>query len=100
MKSKVIIVEKSDKIIDVKERWVIKNTDIYRVAALWVENSKWEILLAQRSFNKKNNPWQWSCAACGTVEEWESYDDNVYKEAEEEIWLVGESFQKCKKEFK
>lgn len=100
MKSKVIIVNQNDEIIWYKNRWEINSDDIYRVAALWIENSKWEILLAQRSFNKKNNPGQWSCAACGTVDEWETYDDNIYKEAEEEIWLKWEKFQKHEKEYR
>lgn len=100
MKSKVIIVNQNDEIIWYKNRWDINSHDIYRVAALWVENNKWEVLLAQRSFNKKNNPGQWSCAACGTVDEWETYDDNIYKEAEEEIWLMWENFKKCRKEFR
>ncbi len=82
-----IIVDKNDKIIWYKPRSEINSEDIYRVSALWIENSKWEILLAQRGFMKSNGPWKWGTAVAGTVEKWETYEDNIYKEAQEEIGL-------------
>lgn len=50
------IVNLDDEIIGYKERSKITSQDIYRVSALWIENSKGEILLAQRGFMKRNNP--------------------------------------------
>ena len=53
MKKKTIIVDENDKKIGLKMRGDIKQKEIYRVSALWIENSKGDVLLAQRSFNKK-----------------------------------------------
>lgn len=95
--SKTIIVDENDRRIGLKNREDIKQEEIYRVSALWIENSKGDVLLAQRSFDKNNNPGQWGPAVAGTVEEDEDYDSNIYKEAEEEIGLRGEIFQKINK---
>ena len=99
MKEKIIIVDKEDEIVWYKERGTLEKEDIYRVSALWIENSKGEILLTQRSFSKRNNPGQWQCAVAGTVDKWEDYDDNIYKETEEEIWVIWEKLKKLKKEY-
>jgi isopentenyl-diphosphate Delta-isomerase len=93
-KAKIIIVNKNDEIIGSKERGTLNQSDIYRVSALWIQNSRGEILLAQRSFNKKNNPGQWGPAVAGTIDEGESYESNIVKEAEEEIGLENQKFQK------
>lgn len=91
--SKIIIVDKNDNIIGYKERkTLINEKDIYRVSALWVTNSQEEILLAQRSFNKNNDPGKWGPAVAGTVEEGETYENNIYKEAEEELGIRGLKF--------
>lgn len=84
---RMIIVDQDDNEIGVKDRNGVGN-EIYRVAALWVTNPKGAILLAQRSFNKKNSPGRWGPAVAGTVEEGETYETNVIKEAEEEIGLT------------
>ena len=93
-KAKIVIVNENDEIIGSKERGTLNQSDIYRVSALWIQNSKGEILLAQRSFNKKNNPGQWGPAVAGTIDEGESYESNIVKEAEEEIGLNNQEFQK------
>ena len=93
-KAKIIIVNENDEIIGFKERGTLNQSDIYRVSALWIQNSKGEILLTQRSFNKKNNPGQWGPAVAGTNDEGESYESNIIKEAEEEIGLKQNHFQK------
>lgn len=82
-----IIVDENNNIIWYKKKKNMKKNDIYRVSSLWIKNSKWEVLLAQRSFKKSHNPWQWWPAVSGTLEKWETYDDNIIKETEEEIWL-------------
>lgn len=94
IKEKIIIVNDKDEIIEYKQRGTLKQTDIYRVSALWVQNSKGDILLAQRSFNKKNNPGQWGPAVAGTNDKGESYKSNIIKEAKEEIGLENYPFQK------
>ncbi len=97
-KMKIIIVDKEDKIIGTKERRDIKG-DIYRVSALWLTNPKGEILLAKRHKNKDSNPGKWGPAVAGTVEEGESYEDNIIKETEEEIGIKGIKFNIKQKTF-
>lgn len=84
---KVIIVNEKDEQIGLKERKDIKKNEMYRVSALWITNSKGEILLAQRAFTKKNSPGKWGPACAGTIEEGETYESNIVKEAEEELGL-------------
>lgn len=82
-----ILVNESDEIIGYKDKPEIIPEDIYRVSALSVENSKGQILLAQRKFTKKNNPGLWQPAVAGTNEKGETYESNIIKEAGEEIGL-------------
>lgn len=87
------VVDENDNII-----WYKAKDDIdpiheyYRVSALRVTNSQWEILIAQRAFTKSHNPGQRWPAVAGTIEKWESYEDNIIKEAEEELWITNISF--------
>ncbi len=84
---RTIIVDENDKVVGYKNRDEIELSDIYRVMGLWITNSKGDILLAQRSMNKKNDPGRWGPAVAGTVEEGETYDSNIVKEAFEELGL-------------
>ncbi|HSW74542.1 MAG TPA: NUDIX domain-containing protein [Candidatus Saccharimonadales bacterium] len=86
-KTQIIIVNDQDEIIGHKERGTIKREDIYRVSSLWITNSNGDVLLAQRKFTKKHDPGKWGPAVAGTVDEGETYDSNIIKEAEEEIGL-------------
>jgi isopentenyl-diphosphate delta-isomerase len=81
------IVNEQDEVIGYKSLEDISPTDIYRVSALWITNNKGEILLAQRALSKKNDPGKWGPAVAGTVEEGETYDSNIAKEAFEELGL-------------
>ncbi len=92
--NKAIIVDKNDQIIGYKEYGRLKPSDIYRVSALWLTSSRGDILLAQRSFNKKHCPGLWGPAVAGTNDEGETYLDNIVKETEEEIGLTGLKFEK------
>lgn len=87
MDSKIIIVDKNDKTIAHKERESLKQSDIYRVSALWITNRKGEILLARRALSKSHSPGKWGPAVAGTVEEGETYYSNIIKEAKEELGL-------------
>lgn len=87
MRAKIIIVDEEDSIVGHKERDTLKENDIYRVSALWVKNSKGEALLARRHRNKSHHPRKWGAAVTGTVDEGESYYENVIKETREEIGL-------------
>ncbi len=92
LKPPIQIVNEQDDVIGAKAREDIKPGEIYRVAALWLTNSKDEVLIAQRKLTKRNDPGKWGPAAAGTVEESETYESNIYKEAEEEIGLTGVDF--------
>lgn len=84
---KIPIVDENDNIIEYKDRNDRDFNAIYRVSSLWVTNSKGEILLARRAFDKKHDPGKWGPAVAGTVEEGETYESNIIKEAEEELGL-------------
>lgn len=85
--SKISIVDENDQIIGSEEFEKAKKERIYRVAALWITNSHGEILLALRHRNKIHDPLKWGPAVSGTVEEGESYEQNIKKEAKEELGL-------------
>lgn len=85
MSKKIIIVDKNDEVIGYKDRDKVTKDDIYRVSALWIVNSKGEILLARRSYTKDHDPGKWGPAVAGTVEKEEDYYSNILKETEEEI---------------
>lgn len=86
--SRIIIVDEQDKIIGYKERTELDdNDDMIRAAGLFVYNSKNEVLLARRALSKKHSPGKWGPAVAGTVEEGETYESNIVKEAQEEIGL-------------
>jgi len=87
---KMQIVSSDDELIGVKSKTGIDYLrDIYRITALWLTNSKEEILIAQRSKNHKHGPSLWGPATAGTVEEGETYETNIEKEVEEEIGVTG-----------
>lgn len=87
-KPRIVVVNDQDEIIGHKERGTLSKEDIYRVSGLWVTNSNGDILLAQRKFTKTHDPGKWGPAVAGTVDEGETYDSNIVKEAEEEISLT------------
>jgi isopentenyldiphosphate isomerase len=96
----IIIVDDQDRQIDLKSYEELVYEDIYEVAALWLTDEKsGDILLAQRKWNKQNDPGKWSAAAAGTVDEGETYDINMVKEIEEEIGLTDLSLTRGPKEF-
>ncbi len=88
MKPKVIMVDENDIETGLAGRDEWEQGAIHRVSALWLSNSKGEILLAKRALVKKHAPGKWGCAAAGTIEEGETYDTNIIKETEEEIGVT------------
>jgi isopentenyl-diphosphate delta-isomerase len=84
---KIPIVDENDNIIEYRERNMVDANSIYRVSALWITDTEGKILLARRAFSKKHDPGKWGPAVAGTVEENETYEDNIVKEAFEEIGL-------------
>lgn len=91
--ARIPLVDENDEVIGFKERADVAKNDVYRVAALWITNSKNEVLLARRAFSKANDPGKWGPAVAGTVEEGETYESNIVKEAREELGLVGFAFE-------
>lgn len=79
------VVNLDDEIIWYKSRNNITTDDIYRVSACRIRDADGNILLAQRSFTKKNNPWKRWPAVAGTVSKDETYLQNIIKEIKEEI---------------
>lgn len=84
---RIPIVNEQDEIIECKDRGDRRPGEITRIAVLWLWNEKGEALLAQRAFSKKNQPGLWGPAVAGSVEEGETYESNIIKEAAEEIGL-------------
>jgi isopentenyl-diphosphate Delta-isomerase len=92
---KIQIVNDRDQLVGAKERTDVDyKTEIYRISALWITNSKGQTLLAKRAAVKDKDPNKWGPAAAGTIEEGETYESNIYKEAFEEIGLEGVQFAK------
>src|SRR3989344_5348581 len=83
--TKIIVVNEKDEIIGYKDRDDRNETDIIRVSALILLNSKNQTLIARRALNKILDSGKWGPAAAGTLEEGESYLSNIIKEAQEEI---------------
>ncbi|NTW75935.1 MAG: NUDIX domain-containing protein [Candidatus Moranbacteria bacterium] len=94
-KEPILIVDENDNVIGIKDRSLVRvgSPYIYRVSALWVANSRGDVLLAQRAFTKRNDPGKWGPAVSGTVEAGETYNENIMKEAEEELDIVGIRFK-------
>ncbi|HEX7651802.1 MAG TPA: NUDIX domain-containing protein [Candidatus Paceibacterota bacterium] len=86
--TRVPVVDEADEIIGFKERVDVGAADIDRVSALWVTNAKGEVLLAQRAATKAKDPCMWGPAVAGTVEEGETYIENIVKEAGEELGIT------------
>ncbi|MFA6301101.1 MAG: NUDIX domain-containing protein [Candidatus Paceibacterota bacterium] len=84
---RIPIVDESDNIINYKDINDRKPDDIYRVSSLWVTNSKGDILLAKRALRMKRDPGKWGAAVAGTLEDDETYEENIIREAEEELGL-------------
>jgi len=88
MSSLLTIVDNGDNVIGTKHKDQLISGDIYRVARLLIINSKGELLLAQRAFAKEKDPGLWGLAIEGTVESHETDEDNIRKEAREEIGVT------------
>ena len=84
---KVSVVNEQDELIGYKERQGLSLEEIYRVSALWVTNSLGQVLLAKRALTKSHHPGKWGPAVAGTVEEGETYAENIVKEMEEELGI-------------
>lgn len=82
------IVNDKDEIIGLRERATEGPGDITRISGLIILNDKNEILMGQRSFSKRYSAGKWNIAVGGTLEEGETYESNIIKEAKEEVGLT------------
>jgi 8-oxo-dGTP pyrophosphatase MutT (NUDIX family) len=83
------IVDENDIIIWYKTKEDIDySKEFNRNSGLRLINSHWEILIAQRAQSKRFNPGKRWPAVAGTVEQGETYEDNMIKEMQEELWLI------------
>jgi isopentenyldiphosphate isomerase len=86
-REEVAIVDENDVIIGYKYRDELLETDCWRIVTIWIENSRGDILLQQRSPLKKLSPNKWTAAAAGTIPKGEDYLDTAKRELVEEIGL-------------
>ncbi|MDQ3064820.1 MAG: NUDIX domain-containing protein [bacterium] len=93
MSNIAVLVDDKGTIIGQKDRHELQAGDSVAITSLWIENSRCEVLLAQRSLQKRNQPGLWGPGATGTVEPDESFEDNIVKEAHEEIGLILKNYQ-------
>lgn len=93
----LIIVDENDHVIGYKPRSQRTDEDCSRSVSIWVENDKGQVLLQQRSFDKRLDPGKWTPAAEGTVGKGTDYDDTAVNELEEEIGLTGVKLMKRNK---
>ena len=84
---RISIVNEQDEIIGHEDRNDRNLDAIYHVSSLWITNGKGEILLARRALDKSHDPGKWGLAVAGTIEEGETYESNILKEAKEELGL-------------
>jgi len=98
MKYNIVVVDENDKIIGSKPRDVVDKEKLrYRAAGLWIKNSNGKSLLARRAYTKTHYPGRWGPAVAGTVDEGESYEDNMIKEIKEELGLQNIKFEQASK---
>ncbi len=81
------VVDQDDRVVDYLPIDELLPGDIYRISALWLCNTAGQILIAQRSATKTNDPNRWGPAVAGTVEQGETYESNILKEMAEELNL-------------
>lgn len=84
---KYTLVDRSDSVVGTKERDHLDENDIVRVAALWIENKKGEVLLAKRPYEKRRDPNRWGPAVATLVEEEKPYRRAIVEAAMNEIGL-------------
>jgi isopentenyldiphosphate isomerase len=93
------LVDENDNIINKIPRSKLTNDDCWRIISLWITNDKGEVLLQQRSFDKKVAPGIWTAAVEGTVDYGDSYIVTAKREAEEEVGLNNLDIKKAGKYF-
>lgn len=89
----ITLVDEKDNVIGKKLMDSIDTSDLTRVAALWIENSNGEVLLAKRPISKRRDPNRWGPAVAILLDEKDSYLSAIKGAAENEIGLVSNVFE-------
>ncbi|EKD80738.1 MAG: putative TesA-like protein protease [uncultured bacterium] len=84
-----VLVDKTDKEVGHKMMDALSENDIIRVSALWITNSRGEILLAKRPMSKRRDPNRWGPSVATIVEKDQTYLGSIKKAAKNEIGLEG-----------
>ena len=89
------LVDDNDNIIGTSTREFVDSNNLknYRVVNILVINSKNEIVLAQRSKNKKYFGGCYFFSVGGHVKANESYEEAAYRELKEELGIINEKLQ-------
>lgn len=83
-----MLVDKEDKEIGYKKLDALDESDIIRVAGLWITNGDGEVLLSKRPTSKRRDPNRWSPSVACIVEKGSSYLVAIKLAAKNEIELV------------
>ena len=82
------IVDDNDIVVGNEERGVIhEKALLHRSVHIFVFNSKSELFIQKRSFNKSEHPEKYDSSAAGHLEVGESYDEGAQRELEEELGI-------------
>ncbi|MFT4532089.1 MAG: isopentenyldiphosphate isomerase [Candidatus Saccharimonadales bacterium] len=82
------VVDDLDNLIAHKKYADMVQTERRRITCTFIFNTKGDLLIQQRSMNKKVLPGYWGPSVSGGVESHETYMDNAIKEAGEELGLI------------
>ncbi len=70
-----------------KSRKQIKQDgDWHRLSSVWIQNSKWELLLQKRTPRGGDVIWLWA-TTWGHVQFWDNSKDTIIREIQEELWI-------------
>lgn len=84
----VCIVDKQGNTIKKVKRGKLNDAYTWKIICVWIENNQGQVLLQQRSLNKRFGPGLWTCAVEGTVENEDEYLETAKREVKEEIGLT------------
>lgn len=83
------IVDMEDNVIreGISENDIHINDDITRVTTAYIFDTSGKLYIAQRSPNKVVDPLTYEAPAHGRVNSWESYEEAIVRETQEELWV-------------
>lgn len=96
-RERVATVDKDDNVLGYKWRDELNDEDCWRIVSILLKNNKGQVLLQQRSFNKRNSPGKWDVSAAGTVTKDGDYLETALRELEEELGITGIELQPTQK---